>query len=304
MTGTVHALSADAELLDRLLGGDLTPRVHSIFDHAVNLQYGDALFTLAAASSDDAPLTLVLAVHSFVKFSLRTNERVQLADSKLFAGRLIVDFSRARRWQPVLPAWVAQPDLVADLERLLVAEGPSGGLRTGSGPVQEAETQRASLLRRTSRELESALAAGDLDEAYRYGTRLVGLGGGLTPAGDDYLLGMATVLALPGADWSAQRQVLRHVIEDNAHRTTDVSRAALFQASRGRVRESIIELLRSLVSADRTALPDRARRVLAIGHTSGADIVTGLLAGLRLRGGGATERTSPSPPRWSGSPTR
>lgn len=252
------------------------------------MEHGDELFTLTTAASDDAPLSLVLTAHSFVEFSLRTAEPVTVADSRLLVGSLTVDFSRARRWEPVLPAWVAQPDLVADLERLLITEGVDGDIPPGSGPLHEAETQRAALLRRTTRAFEFALRIGDLDAAYRQGTRLVGLGGGLTPAGDDYLLGMSTALALPGPDWQAHRQLLRRIIENNLHRTNDISRAALVQASRGRVRESIIELVRTLVTGDRSALPDRARRVLAIGHTSGTDIATGLLAGLRLREGATT----------------
>ena len=279
----MRALSGDGELLDQLLAHSFAARVHSVFEHALNIQHGDGLFTLATAASDDSPRTLVIAANSFVAFSLMSASRVTVTGSRLSVGRLVVDLGRVRRWHPVLPAWSAQPDLVRDLERLIDAEGTRGGIRANRVPAHDAEALSASVLSRTTGAFVLALGVGDLGAAQRHGTRLVGLGGGLTPAGDDYLVGMCTAFGLPGAGWQSHRQLLTRIIENNIGRTNDISRAALRQASRGRVRESIIELARSLVTSDGSALPDRVRRVLAIGHTSGTDIATGLLGGLQLR---------------------
>lgn len=259
--------------------------MHSVFDRAVNMQYaGGELYTLTTADVDNAPATLVTAARSFAGFALRPGVPVTLAKGKMSAGRLVVDIDHAKRWDPVLPPWTQRDDLLCDFARLLEERGVGGGIRAAPEPATNtAESQMNRSLARITKALEGALCSGDAPAAYRQAAGLVGLGGGLTPAGDDYLVGMCTAFALPGDGCEFHRQVLTRAVEDNAHRTNDISRAALLQAARGRVRQSLIGLTQALVTADRAAMPARAGRVLAIGHTSGTDIMSGLLSGLRVR---------------------
>ena len=278
----VRALSVDGELLDHVFARPFAARVHSVFDHAVNVQDGTDLITLTTGGSDDSPRTLVVTANSFAQLSLTRATRVTVRGSSLSVGGLVVDFGQARRWQPVLPEWAAHPGLVRDLERLVYAEGTGDSMRTDG------------VLRWTTRAFEGALAVEDLDSAAGLGTRLIGLGGGLTPAGDDYLVGMCTALALPGEGWQPHRRLLARIIADNVHRTNDISSATLLQAARGRVRQTIIDVVRSLATGEAATLPGRVRRLLAIGHTSGSDIAAGLLGGVRLR----MEEAAPDGSTW------
>lgn len=277
MIAETTARTGDETLLGRLRGGSFVTRVHSAFDHAVNVIDAGGLFTLATSGTDDGPLKLVLAVPSLRNLAISPGTRVQVVDSKVSLGLLKVNLNATTSWQPVLPQWRPEPGQLAWFEQLLDGEGVRLAGRTGW------TAQAGSALAEAAHAFESALSAGDLDGAYRSGGRMVGLGVGLTPAGDDFLLGLAAVLALPGGDVRRYRQVVRRIVEDNADRTNDISRVALMQAISGRVRESIIELMAALVGEGGTALPARARRVFAIGHSSGTDIAVGMAAGLRLR---------------------
>jgi hypothetical protein len=104
---------------------------------------------------------------------------------------------------------------------------------------------------------------------------LIGLGPGLTPAGDDALIGWLAGTALLGPD--RRSEALCHAVRARLARTTDVSRAHLEDALAGEFSEPLAQLanalLRSAAEAQR-ALADLA----AVGATSGRDAAAGLLA--------------------------
>ena len=104
---------------------------------------------------------------------------------------------------------------------------------------------------------------------------LVGRGAGLTPSGDDALAGALLVAHALGAG-----QALADAVRARLHATTAVSAALLDAAADGYAARPVVTLVDAAVAAD----PDAVRRalpaVLAIGHSSGADTVTGIRAAL------------------------
>jgi len=126
-----------------------------------------------------------------------------------------------------------------------------------------------------------------LAEAYRVGHAdaiahavhgLVGLGPGLTPAGDDALIGWLAGVALLGAD--RRCAVLRQAVYARLGRTTDVSRAHLEDALAGEFSEPLAQFANALART-----PAEAQRALAnlaaVGATSGSDAAAGLLAAVQ-----------------------
>jgi hypothetical protein len=102
---------------------------------------------------------------------------------------------------------------------------------------------------------------------------LVGAGPGLTPSGDDLLAG-ALVAAHATADprlagWQgATRQAVR------ARRTTAVSRGLLRHALDGWATTEVADFVTGVCSG---AIGDSADRLLAVGHSSGAALASGVL---------------------------
>jgi hypothetical protein len=128
-------------------------------------------------------------------------------------------------------------------------------------------------------------AAGDLTAALRAGTDpgpavrgLLGRGPGLTPLGDDVLAGALVTLS---AYDRPEAGALAGAVAAASWRTTAVSTALLAHAARG---ECVAALAGLIGAVDRAATePDLARAVAAvtaIGHTSGAGLVHGVLAGI------------------------
>jgi hypothetical protein len=94
---------------------------------------------------------------------------------------------------------------------------------------------------------------------------LAGLGSGLTPAGDDVLLGVLFALWI----WFPQRSWIDLIVETAVPRTTTLSAAFLRAAAAG---EATIHW-HDLVNGHHEAVAN----ILAIGHSSGADAWTGFL---------------------------
>lgn len=108
---------------------------------------------------------------------------------------------------------------------------------------------------------------------------LVGLGTGLTPGGDDVLAGLLVGLHAAGLVSVAGR-IADHALDRIDDRTTQLSADLLRLASAGHACVEALELLRAVHTGRQ--VPAALDRLLSIGHTSGADLATGLGMGLEM----------------------
>jgi hypothetical protein len=143
-------------------------------------------------------------------------------------------------------------------------------------------TEVATALAQRSASLIDALLQSRQASAERHARSLLGLGPGLTPSGDDFLVGLFAVLNVPGSPCHGLLDGGKDVLP-GAHRATNViSLVALRAAADGHVRETISTLVAALLHGTPSTLAEALRRVLAIGSSSGADLAAGVLAGLEL----------------------
>ncbi|WP_449276776.1 oxamate carbamoyltransferase subunit AllH family protein [Leucobacter sp. GX24907] len=309
---------------------------HSVFSRVVNLRTDDGeLFSLVSAELDDAPRTLRLAPQQVIP-ALRTGERVHLikpgrkpvpapagvigpelpgslgTESGLDLG---LDLHAAVAWSPeAIPIGMrgvaALHGLAGALDRRLAVEGVRGGVlgpAPHAGPVESAVAAR---LLRATKLLSSAISnRRAVDGAV---LSLLGLGPGLTPSGDDYLAGLALVSASPGSGLSDVANAVLRIVAHHRQRTTELSAVTIREAAEGRAAQSLLDLLhaglpeppaRGAVALSTVDLDARIHapllRVLRIGHSSGSDLVSGIIAGLRAaarRRACANEPACPSEP--------
>jgi len=119
--------------------------------------------------------------------------------------------------------------------------------------------------------------------------RLVGLGPGLTPSGDDMLVGMLAALRRPRAPLVDARAAgrLADALAPRLVRTTAVSRFYLAHALAGRFGAALLDARDVLVAGDEPATPERVGamiRLRSVGATSGTDLLAGLLTALARTG--------------------
>jgi hypothetical protein len=128
----------------------------------------------------------------------------------------------------------------------------------------------------------------------RAAAALIGLGAGLTPGGDDVLSGLLIGLHATGRSGPA-RPFGARLLDSARKRTTALSADLLRLAARGDACLEVLAVLQALHQPPESRGPDgtgdrlrtELHRLLSVGHTSGADLTTGLALGLRY---GMTEQ--------------
>ncbi|MBT9257635.1 DUF2877 domain-containing protein [Phycicoccus sp. MAQZ13P-2] len=105
---------------------------------------------------------------------------------------------------------------------------------------------------------------------------LVGRGPGLTPSGDDALAGALLLHRAAGSPSDA----LAAAVRARLTATTAVSAALLEGAVDGWAAPDVVALVAAVARADAAGVTTHLPAVLAVGHTSGRDLVTGLAATL------------------------
>lgn len=128
--------------------------------------------------------------------------------------------------------------------------------------------------------------------------RIAGSGQGLTPAGDDFLVGFsgATVCAGGRAEGRSGSEgipcppgIIAEALLEGANFTTELSATQLRLASRGLFGDYLGALAAGIASDDSPKTIASLRRLCTIGHSSGADTATGFLYGLGLLSGRADD---------------
>jgi len=120
---------------------------------------------------------------------------------------------------------------------------------------------------------------------------LLGLGGGLTPAGDD-LVGGALVALHGLGRGPLVRRLAGPLLAQARRRTGRISAAHLSAAAEGLGAAALHDALRSLVRADAPALGAALRALDGIGHTSGWDALAGLVTVCRALAAGPPARSA------------
>jgi hypothetical protein len=136
---------------------------------------------------------------------------------------------------------------------------------------------RAVLPRSILAGLEDAITSDDAEATAAAAAAIAGLGPGLTPSGDDVLIGLlATHAWAEAAGFAGDPALRRAVVDAAAPRTTRLAAQLLAAAADGCVTAPLTNLLASVYRRGRRRAPDVAA-VLAIGGTSGADMLMGVL---------------------------
>ena len=130
--------------------------------------------------------------------------------------------------------------------------------------------------------IRDALSRNDIDAFAAAATRVLGLGPGLTPSGDDFVGGILFALAhAPRAGWAGAMPALRAHLRQAARRSTNVISAALLDDLIDGASYAPLHALLAALQEDAPAPIERAcRSLLSVGATSGADMLAGLLLAL------------------------
>jgi len=144
------------------------------------------------------------------------------------------------------------------------------------GELPGSEPWRGEVLRRAA-VFQDELRSGSFDAVLAAAAKLVGLGEGSTPAGDDYLVGVLHALTAKDPAVASSHPLARALGGLGECRTSAPSAAWLAAAARGEASPVWRTLLGALDAGDEVAVRTAARAVRSTGHTSGAFSLRGFL---------------------------
>ncbi|MEH7248225.1 DUF2877 domain-containing protein [Neobacillus niacini] len=282
-----YAKSGDVGFIERIKASSFNGLVHSKFNRTVNIQCleTDELYTVACHDIDNGPNTLVIGIDQFDDFDLAINEAVFTMDQKLFiSNRLVISIENANIWESELPEYPADPQVfyrnLSMVKLYIDLHGKNGGVKKSHMPQNPFDVEMSKILQERILLLQAEILKKGMPDVVNSAIKLVGLGPGLTPSGDDFLVGLFTSMNIPTSPLYGYRKLAEEVVQHAKDLTNDISLIALKKASYGQVRESIIHLVQSIFTGKGEEVTLSLNKVLNIGSSSGTDIALGLYYGL------------------------
>jgi hypothetical protein len=293
--------------------------VHSVFRRAANLWIlPDALLAITGPMSTRVPNGIVVdsarsRSERFLGLCTDMTVRAGHGYVEIAAAGLRIDTVGALRWDP-RPRFPSRFLDAAGLQRNLdqlawLIRRDAGGkpwsfaslldasahhVQATRAPIHHDDAQHALLMRRARPAVAALLAAvkeGNTDRISAAARRLAGLGRGLTPSGDDFLIGVCGALVLADAMLPVSRNAVRFsaasrrdlalAIAAAADQTTMLSAVWLRHAAHAEFSSEVGRVLVTLADEDASELQAAVTELLAVGAESGLDTATGLLHGGR-----------------------
>ncbi len=302
MTNRVEALSISWRVGRALRQEGWSGEVLAIHPRSCYLMDEDgAVYAVVQEGLGNGPLNLVIPAAVPQPFqSLSTGGTItSTGDTLVFGDSLEVGMAQAQLWDP--KPYLALGRDPEGLRRALDALHQTATTRSPEGslarllPYLQEEDLPAPLQKVTHLPRSHALMAGLAESLARRNRRglkviassMAGLGPGLTPACDDLLAGVLLALALTQEQQADAElgEIAVMLVDTAASRTHEISAAYLRAAQAGEAHERWHRLLGALAGDNPGAIDEAAHAVMAVGETSGADMLAGFLIAMRIMHG-------------------
>lgn len=262
--------------------------VHSVYRHTVNLQFPDSLLALQCEGSAVSPISLILPLDGPKMDALPITQN---APCFMYPDHIEIHEKNSLIIFSLKESADSYP---ASVQSDAVQNTPSGEhFRSGIHQVIENSGKNGFAYivnddphlkgdfilqgaKKYIQETGAFLAAGDHKKAAASLVRVVGLGTGLTPCGDDFLCGVLAMLQSTALKESSFTPLLSRHIQKNLANTNDISGEFLQSAIQGQYSEPVIHLL-SCRDQGVDEIVKAAEAFLSIGHSSGVDTLCGML---------------------------
>ena len=258
---TIKTLSLTQSVKDWLTNSS-QPCVLHVFDGACNLlNERKEVISIVTQGIGNGPFNLVVEDVFLFSEQLTLNSPVSISLTQLILGNLSVNTANAKLWNPQ-PDWKQLHGRRSDILHQLASV---------SFPVHKLSIPRSLLS-----EFTTSIVAADVSKSHNSAQKISGLGSGLTPEGDDFIMG-AVLAAWIIHPLDIASALVHEITNAAAPLTTSLSAAWIKSAGSGDAGELWHDLFNAFLSADKMAVEGFKEKILGVGHTSGADALTGFL---------------------------
>jgi len=261
---------------ERLKKGGFSGRVHSVFQKAVNIMdEEEVLYTLLSTEMDEGPMALQVNAANLSALMIRPGDPVNGDADRLTLGPVRFTLRDVPVYELLQEEYVPSPFLSENLTRARAV------LETRKEKEQSAyEVEMNRVLKERVSSLKQAFLEENTDGILSASYSLVGLGPGLTPSGDDVLLGILTILNRKNHPYEQFRPLFEEIVDYARMQTNVLSYYGLRRAYDGFIRKDITDFASALLKKEK--FQQELERILMIGHSSGQDITEGILMMLEI----------------------
>lgn len=285
--GEEYAAAIPPILYQRRIG-----RVHSVFQNGCNLCFGDHLVFIGSVKNGRLPFGIHLSVDQVQQMIriVQPNELVhfQSENETLYfqsSGCQIILKSAQIFSNPIPNGFIGQRQYLWHVRSFFIAiikSGKQNGFDIDLTRFLLREYKQSDSLFEVVQKmykLQEILDSNDsaaIEDILRF---FIGRGKGLTPSGDDMLIGILAIHALTSRATSAFINKLKQLVHHN-QLTTDVSKTYLQYALEGQFSDTITDILYAFSRSEIGNVEFLIEKLLQTGHTSGVDTAIGMCLAL------------------------
>jgi hypothetical protein len=286
------AKSVASDLIDTLTSKTVDGIVHSVFTKVCNIQLDkNSLITLISPMLPNYPSAIKLDIAEDQKlcsigFKTGIKAVINKDEIKMPEACISIKLTGVKVWDSsplFLRSKISEEILNKNIEKIRVLTlkyGQIEGIASILDGDKVANHYKDFIINSVKR-LAKGISDFDYKEITEASKRLIGLGPGLTPAADDFLLGILASLYYMGYYFGNHLENLKKIagfmIYDLPGRTTFISEIMLRNGTKARFSEPIRDLMLAVIH--NTSVQDECVNLLSIGGTSGSDCAAGIVFG-------------------------
>ena len=265
--------------------------VHSVFSNVINLRMGDELVSLISQRGFNSPISLKIDRENLDDFRVKKKMAVSAKNEDLSIGNGI-EISNLKKIETWMPETCRNKTSQINKNTLkLVSElvkiyGKPEGLKPILSMVNGKVSSNMNIYSEKAAPVVKRIIATfpkELETAGYHTSQLVGLGPGLTPSGDDLLMGLSCTLNLFGEAYDVNYEdFTQSMLRSIEGKTNFISRAFIKHYAAGKPSENIDSFYLSIINGNPEAIEENIRKNCLIGHSSGTDTIIGVLLAFKL----------------------
>ena len=243
--------------------------VHSVFNKVINISTDQGLLSVAAEGCGGSSAFLTVPGRK-LDFDAEMGEPCIVQAGCMFLADHTINFRHAAIWNgPIIKGYGHKKIKKENI--------------TAFKAVLDRKAVPKSAYRYINSESESRFSGFEAIQRLRddpsRAKSLIGLGQGLTPAGDDMLLGFMAIVNHTCENREYVR-MLHNAVSDSLHKTAEISAQTLVNALNCDYHELVQNCVRDLCEGGKEEVYISAASLISMGATSGSDIACGMYLGM------------------------
>jgi len=243
--------------------------VHSVFNRVINISTDQGLLSVAAENVGGSSSFLIVQ-GGFVEYGVKPGDQCVVQSGRVRLANHSINFQNSPLWKGAIPKNYRHKKIKTENIAAFKAVLDRKAEPQSAWKIINDDSESRFYGLRSIRKLR---------ENPSLARNLIGLGQGLTPAGDDVLTGFLAIVNHLSENRMYIR-MLHDAISDSLHKTVDISAQTLVNALDCDYHEYMQKCIRDLCEGEKESVYISAASLLGIGATSGSDIACGMYFGM------------------------